>query len=240
MREPRRDGWRSVLILFVLFFAAWSSLAAPSGVTITYNETYNYTPQSAATLVTAGGSFTTMNLNITAQTLRWKAYVGNATGVLTLDDANNKSIYDWTPSALTGEIYASRSSSVSWNIIGCAQPVNITNEETALNINSSKADSINSTFNQSVHRGFFVGTVNVSQSGCPAISTYINDTRQATSTGALFQEVLLSDNSSVVYATLIEDNKFGFNNQVYDFQIILPTDEFAATPTAYYFWAEIG
>jgi hypothetical protein len=239
MRMKDILGW-SIIFALALLISAGAILSAPAGVQFTYNQTLNFTPRPAATLTTAGGSFTTMNLNISGQTPRWKAYVGNVTGVVTLDDASGKSIYDWTPSIITGEIYATRNASPTWTSIACADNDSVSAENTALNITATKPDAINATFTNQTHRGFYVGTISIPANNCLAIATYVNDTRSTLTEESPFQEILLSDASSLVYATLIENNKYGFNNMVYDFQMILPNDEFSTAPTTYYFFAEIG
>jgi hypothetical protein len=218
------------------FFAS----GIPAGSTFTYNQTINYTPTPAASIITAGGSFTTLNLNITAQTPRWKAYVGNVTGIMTLDDGSGKSIYDWTPGVIQGEVYATRNTTPQWANVGCGLQVAIDEEQTALNINATAADSVNNTFVNMSHKGFYTGVVPIANSTCRSIATYVNDTRQAETEAAVFQELILSDPWSMIYVTLIENNQVGFNNMVYDFQLIVPNDEYAGTPTTYYFYAEIG
>ena len=117
--------------------------AVPSGPNVTAIRNETAAPQSAALINTSGGSITTMVLNATTQNLRWKAYVGNVTGTLTLDDAAGYSIFDWSiTTALTGEVYATRSSSTpNWANIGCATPTNITNEEKAINHTSNPNDN---------------------------------------------------------------------------------------------------
>jgi hypothetical protein len=242
MKRMMSIGWRLFLLVFILFIALSSSSSAPAGAEIMVNGTYNYTPPAAAQIITAGGSFATLTINITAQTPRWKAYVGNVSGLLTLDDSTNKSIYDWTPSVITGEIYASRSNDIEWDAISCPLNATIATEMATLQMDENATDNINHTFNISSHRGFYVGTVPVNASTCPAIATFVNNTRQAISENAIFQEVLLEDaaQASIIFTTLLENNRYGFNNQIFDFQIILPNNEFAATPTPYYFYAEIG
>jgi hypothetical protein len=240
MMRSHGVGWRSVILVLFIAFSIGFAVSLPEGPSTMNVTTLNYTPQGAAQLVTAGGSFTTMNLNITSQTPRWKAYVGNVTGVLTLNDGLNSTIYDWTPGTVTGEVYASRRSNVSFGTVSCANSVQLGNEETALNITPTRADSLNATFNTTAHRGFYVGTTSISANSCYAISTFVNDTRQSPSENSAFQEPLLSDGYQLIYTTLLENHKYGFNNQKFDFQMIIPNNEFEATPTPYYFFVEIG
>ena len=101
-------------------------LAAPQGATITYNLTENATVRSPDSHTAAGGSFTTLILNVTSQTSKWKAYVGNVTGKLTLDNSNNKSIYEWALTNVQGEVYVSRNSSINFTALACSNRGNIT------------------------------------------------------------------------------------------------------------------
>ncbi|MGV8150814.1 MAG: hypothetical protein ACP5NV_03750 [Candidatus Woesearchaeota archaeon] len=231
-----------VLAIFstIVSLSTYDVVAAPSGPIIVTNSTLNYTPQVAAQITTPGGSFTTIVLNATTQTPRWKAYVGNVTGKLALDDSTQKSIFDWSLSSVTGEVYATRNSSIDWASIGCANTASIINEESSLNMSSTNADTINKTFAYTSHRAFYVGTVAIQNSTCRSLATYINDSAQAVDENAKFQEMLLMDsNSRIVYTTLINQNTSGFNNQKYDFQMIVPENEFGLNPTTYYLYVEL-
>ncbi len=233
--------FKTGLALFLLLVISATLVhAVPTGPSITYNktETANLTP--ATQITTQGGSFTTLVLNATTQTPRWKAYAGNVTGKLILDDSTKKSIYDWTVTSVTGEVYATRNSSIDWSTIGCADTGAILAEQNSLNMSASNADSLNATFINKVHKSFYVGTALIQNSTCYAIATYVNDAAQSSSENAKFQEILLKDGSSrVVYATLINQNTTGFNGLKYDFQMIVPENEFSATPTTYYLYAEL-
>jgi len=229
-------------MLFVcLLLSAAASAADPPGASIVSNTTETVNPAAAGSSTTAGGSFTTLVLNATTQTPRWKAYVGNATGSFTLRNAANYTIYDWGSAYTGGEVYASRDASPDWTSIQCANSSGIAAEESTLNMSATTADSISMTFNQSVHRAFYVGTTPITHSDCPAIATYINSTAQAADENASFQEVLLQDTGQdLVFASLIDQDTQGFNNQPYDFQMIVPEDEYSSTPHTYYFWLELS
>jgi hypothetical protein len=234
---------RHVLLvgLVLLWALAWHANGAPTGLNITYNRTLNYTPQPAASLTTVGGSFTVLSLNVTSQSLRWKAYVGNISGLLTLDDGSGATIYDWHLSQVQGEIYATRNVSFDFSTVVCANSSTISQEEAYLNHTTGDPDSINGTFNTTVHKGFYVGVSLISHSTCPAISTYVNDTRQSGGENARFQEVLLADDAEhVVFAALLESDRSGYDNQLYDFQMIVPENNLRPAPTPYYFYAEIS
>ena len=215
-------------------------LAAPQGASITNNYTENAATRPADSHTAAGGSFTTLLLNVSSQTSKWKAYLGNVTGKLTLDNSNNKTRYDWALSVIQGEVYVSRNNSIIFSSLACSNRGNITAEDTYMNINSSSDDSINKTFNQSIHRSFVIGgTGTISNSTCPAIATYVNDTSQPASENATFQEIFMSDGKNPVFVALINDNKVGYDQGLYDFQLIVPENP-TGTLTPYYFYAELG
>jgi hypothetical protein len=228
------------LIAPIILFNVANVAAVPVGPTILFNSTQTVSPRVATQITTAGGSFTTLVINATTQTPRWKAYVGNVTGKLALDDANNKSIFDWSVTSVTGEVYATRNSTIDWSTIMCANSTVIINEQSGLNISNSNPDSINRTFANRVHRSFYVGTSLITNSTCPAIATYVNGSSQASLENASFQEILLTDSASrMVYSTLINQNTTGYNAQKFDFQMIVAENEFQQTPTTYYLYAEL-
>jgi len=229
-------------MLIVISALSISSMAAPSGPTVTILANETKTATSAALINTTGGTISTVLLNATTQNVRWKAYVGNVTGSLTLDDANDNSIFDWTLSSIVGEVYATRfAGSVNWTGINCSNSTHISLEENTLN-HTNKDDNLTRTFNSQIHQGFYTGTRQILQNTCYSVHTYVNSTAQSTR----FEEVILYDdtnttNGKIVYATPLEQDQYGFDNNTYDFQMILPE---VGTPgwqssTAYYFYVEL-
>ena len=59
-------------MLFLVVGTSFLALGEPEGVTIVSNTTESPTPQAAGSITTAGGSFTTLVLNATTQTQKWK------------------------------------------------------------------------------------------------------------------------------------------------------------------------
>jgi hypothetical protein len=231
-----------LLVTIILLIGIKLINAEPSGPTITFisNETKN--PAAATLINTSGGSITTVILNATTQNPRWKAYVGNVTGTLTLDDANDNTLFDWTLTAVIGEVYATRfSGTINWTGINCSNSTHISNEEIALN-HTNKDDNITATFDETTHEGFFAGTREILADTCPSVHTYVNSTSQTTD----FEEIVLYDgtnetNGNIVYATPLEQDMYGFDNQTYDFQMIVPEVGLATwtSSTAYYFYIEL-
>lgn len=235
-----KDFFITLLVLFTLSALLFAVNAQVPGADILYNTTETKSPAAADYLNTSGGSFTTIILSSETQNLKWKAYAGNVTGVLTLDDNGNYSIYQWALAEITGEVYSSRNSSITWSSIRCANSSNIINEEVKMNHTTRAKDSINSTFSLNIHKAFYVGLRNISQSTCPSTFTWANDTVQIPSVNAPYQEVLLHDTRNMVYTTFINDNVRGFNFNRYDFQMILPEKGVGGySNTRYYFYMEL-
>jgi hypothetical protein len=216
--------------------------ALPAGPVINYVS--NSTAASVSTNRTedAKGTITVVTLTSNQQDYKWKAYVGNVSGKLALDDGSAYTIYDWTLGTPTGEVYVTRATSVTWASIICANESTIINEQTALGMAGSDSDNINKTFNYTAHSSFLVGTNNITSSSCRSTATYINDAAQTVDESARFQETLLSDplTGSLVYTTMIENNVVGYNNVTFDFQLLVAENESSATPTLYYFFVELG
>ena len=232
-----------MLLFLILFFSCLIFVfALPSGPSVSY--VVNSSRQSLSTnrSVDVKGTITTLDLDLSQQVYSWKAYVGNVTGALVLDDVNSKSIYDWSVS-IAGEVYATRSSSVSWSNVSCVNQSVVSSEQVALGISSSSSYNINNTFNSTVHRNFLVGTKNISNSTCKSVATYVNDAAQSVSENSDFQEVLLRDDlgSFLIYTALINNDKTGYDgSSTFDFQMIVAENESATVPSTYYFYVELG
>jgi|SRR3989344_1324356 len=233
-----------VLALAIFVFLLASAVlvyAAPSGpiVTLISNETKSAAP--ATKINTTGGSITIMRLNATTQNPRWKAYVGNVTGTLTLDDANDNSIFQWSLTAVTGEVYATRASgNINWSGVNCSNSTHLGLEDVAMN-QTNFDDNISRTFNSISHSGFFVGTREILQNTCRSIHT-LNSSREQ----SRFEEVALYDgtnttNGNIIYSAPLQQDAPSFDNSTYDFQMIVPENGLATwtSSTAYYFYVEL-
>jgi hypothetical protein len=232
----------AVFILGIAIMAAFTS-ATPAGVTIIPIRNETGTPRPASFINTTGGTIATVNLNGSTQDVRWKAFVGNVSGTLTLDDAAGSTVYDWAATAPSGEIYATRGSGIlNWSGISCANSTHLSREDFSMN-HTSKDDNISRTFSTKVHNPFYVGLTQIAQNACYSIHTYVNDSAQS----ARFEEMVLYDgttltNGNVVYSTILETDKSGYNNQTYDFQMILPERGLDGwqSSTPYYFYLELS
>ena len=229
--------WRRILFFILLFALAQVVLSAiPSGPGIINKGVENGTVRPATELNTSGGTITTIIINATTQNPHWKAYVGNVTGKLILEDAKNYSIYEWSLSTIAGEVYVTRDNNINWSSIKCANSTHVDSEDVSMNHTSSAVDSINNTFSLSTHNPFWTASTEFTEDECDyTLTTYVNDSTQSGTSD--FQEILLWDGTSIVYTTILENKTQGFDLGYYDFQMIVPEKGWAGpvSSTSYYF-----
>ena len=232
-----------LIVVFGITLFSQVMLAVPSGpsaLEYVSNSSRN-TSLSAKSHTADRSTITTVRLNVSSQTLKWKAYVGNISGKFVLDDALNYTIYDWEITNIDGEVYGTRkSTAVTWESIRCAQYAHLVTEQSALQHSQSADDSLNRTFINDSHTGFSVGAVTIGASSCNnTVWLRVNDTIDT----ATWSEVALYDSSNLVFATVINASKQGYrNNNFFDFQMLLPENGSSLTPLSipYYFYVELS
>ena len=247
-------------VFFALFLLSLSSvLAAYSHIVPTGPDSYISRSNTTRVevppedVLAQAGNVTELDFGVTAKTQSWQGYFGNVTGTITLDDASNNTLFDWSVANPEGEIYASNESVGDWDDINC---VNLTDgdagdvDETALaglygqDLALDDYDAVGNTFNETYSdaTGFYAGNILINNAdSCPLVHTYVDDAWQSTS----FSEVLLTTASGdeVIYTALLEDNVDGFkaNGDNHDFQMLVGENGHNgdSTATTYYFYLEI-
>ena len=121
MTQRKTNQMTQIIVVLFLVAVTLTSvvLGAPIGPEITYVLTSEKSSATGTTVSNSshtGGTINIMNLNANQKNPHWKAYVGNITGKLTLDDADNYTIYEWSIADLQGEVYATRASSINLSI----------------------------------------------------------------------------------------------------------------------------
>lgn len=232
----------SLVVFFVFLGYVMADPEGPDDVTVLSNETKSTVGQKEVNI--SGGRIATLNLTATTQNTRWKGFVGYMVGTFTLDDASGSTLYDWTLASVDGEVFATRNSStVTWSNIKCANTTILENENVEMNHTNSQ-DNITATFDDTTHSAFTVAGNSISADSCPTLNTYVNNASQDTS----FEEVALWDGindtitANVVYSTILENDVTGFDNNAYDFQMVVPEiglDTFTGS-TAYYVYVELS
>ncbi|MGB9748528.1 MAG: hypothetical protein ACP5OZ_05160 [Candidatus Woesearchaeota archaeon] len=208
-------------------------------------ERGRHSPMGVKSLEALAGNISYLSIYTEAVTQAWQGYIGNISGTIVLDDANNRTLYDWALPNPSGEVYATRSNSINWstgNII-CANNSVITNEELALNINNAEdMDSINRTFNMTFSGDIYVATNHITAaSNCRQANLYVSD---AWENSGIFKEILLYDiaNNKTIYTAIIHKGyAVGYDGNTYNFQLIVPEDGHYGdtSTTTYYFYVEI-
>lgn len=233
----------AVYIFSILFI---ETHADPVGATITNITTVGASP-SPDSRSDEGGSITTLLVSATQQNFAWKAYIGNISGTLTLDDSNGNTIYDWTiaQGSISGEIYATRFSSILWTNVTCANQTIITTEETEMNMGAADVDNINHTFSFTKHPSYTIAGTVVTNSTCQSLYTYMNQTAQNDNESSFFSEIIIQNTQDrLIYVGNLESDvsSYGSNistNVTYDFQIIVADNDAGGNQTTYYFYAEL-
>jgi hypothetical protein len=193
------------------------------------------------------GNVTALTINATKITGRWQGYYGNITGTITLDDANNATMYSWTIASPQGEIYAVNDSTTPiWEDIVCfnfsktsaEQNVTLSDLEAALGMAPSDADTVNKTFNHTFKGSLTVGSVTLTEGdGCQVVSLNVNDDYDAVK----FNETILTDNSTkIIYTSLLEQDETGFQGSTLDFQMLVGENGDTTEATNYYFYVELS
>lgn len=222
--------------------------ADPTGASLTYITRDNGSSSSPESQTHPGGTIVTLTIDAVQQDMGWKAYIGNITGKLVLRNSDSQSIYEWSldDSSLGGNLFVTRNDSISWAAIKCANSTIIGSEEAFLGISSSASDSIVSTFNSTLHSEMTIsGIGSISADSCNSTATYVNGTSQVVNGDASFQEILLSDDVSMVYAAFIDKLAWGYDNnetqnRTHDFQLIVAENKSSAVGNVYYFYADIS
>ena len=251
----------SILAVMVSYvYAVATDPSGPQSITESNQQRLGTSSWPAITIQAEAGNITALVISSLSQTQTWQGYYGNITGTVTLDDASNFSMYTWELAEPQGEIYASNGTSVTWSNIRCVNYTNnhsqynenLSSLETWLGLAADDVDGIDETFNESgvlndgvtAHPTVYVGTYTINSGTCPATDTYQNDTIS----GVEFAEILLTDNTSIIFTAIIENDLVGsdadikgFNNQTHDFQMLVGDNghEGDDSITNYYFFVEL-
>ncbi|MBU0756679.1 MAG: hypothetical protein KKF44_01320 [Nanoarchaeota archaeon] len=238
----------SLLVVICLISGLYTLVyaAEPEGGNVIYKSNSTKNVSAATSRNDTKGTITTIVIEAITQNYKWKAYVGNVTGTLVLRDSSSYSIYEWTSIGNpSGVVYITRNNSITWSDIKCANSTLIDTEDTYLNHSSTAQDNINFTFSNTAHDSFWVGDIaQIANSSCRSIATWVNNTVQTQNEDALFQEVLLSDDNNLIYATILEQDADGYrdDNSTYDFQALVADSALPGEvdQVTYYFYVEIS
>lgn len=247
--KKERTTLSIVLLAMAMMLAASYVFAAPTGVSIAATSSARSGASTGAgTVYAEAGNMTLLEINGSAASQSWQGYYGNISGNFTLASgtgADAGTLYNWPLGSVSGEIYSSRHSGISFDPVACSNATLIAAEENTLNMEPGSGENISDTFSTSNHHPTFsVGSNSITDAAtCFTALTYSNNATQS-GTDVYFPEIMLNDESHQVYwAVIINSSGTGFNGKEWDFQMLLPEDGHGAaadTRTQMYFWAELS
>lgn len=228
-----------VLLLLTIVLATVNAVfgapigTGPISVVGSENGTEN---QTADSLIAQSGNLTGMNMDSETITDYWAGFYGDITETISLENAAGNVFYNWSQASPSGEVYAARASSVTWAAVNCSSVVRAEAEDTTLSIDSSATDSVNRTFYKGGNHSAFAigGGTSFTADMCEYRTNAYTDAGSQTTN---FDQILLNDSSTTVYATLIENEQAGFDSGNYDFELFVPS---TIAGQIYYFFVELG
>lgn len=210
-------------------------------------------PTNQSTIEAQAGNVTELIIFGEQQSDHWVGVYGNITGEITLDDANNWTMYEWGGITYPeGEVYAANETVVSWGDIMCINLsdmtpgfnctgtgedcLNVTELERHFGMDPDDADGFDETFNTTLE-SIIVGTRTLYN--CPKTNLYVNGTIPSEND---WNETILTINNTatVIFTGIIQDDLQGYNNQTWDFQLMLTDDGSDEVPTTYYMYIELS
>jgi hypothetical protein len=250
--------------VFVLTFAFLMSyaIAAPNGATVTPGTPDRAGNDTAGEDEAYAGNITELSINGISVTQSWQGYFGNVTGTIELADSSDNVLYNWSTTTPSGEVYASTNETITWTNIQCFNftangtragaggetaggvnlgGTNLSQLEAEFGLASDDVDGVDETFTEAnSHAEFFTANLQFAAGECA--STDVFDSSGATD--GTFENVLLyePDTSSVVFASVLEDDATGFDSATHDFEMLVLEDGHGADvdSTTYYFFVELG
>ena len=253
----------SLLILGIIVFMAAVAYAAPIGAFLTADAPEKKPTTPAGTNGAGAGNVTYVNLTGESVTLSWQGYYGEVSGVITLDNANNYTLYNWTVTNAKGEVYAANET-VTWTNVQCFNftaagtfaddsgnaggtskfGMSLAQLELSYNLSATDVDGVNETFRligASTHDSFFTGPLSFNEGECR--NTRILSQGSGVGQNDKFEEVLLydPDGKMPVFASILEQNLAGFDTAAHDFEmLVLEKGRQGNTlATTYYFYVEL-
>ena len=193
-----------------------------------------------------GGYITEINLNLTASTMKWQGYYGNATGAIKLGDSHENCMFEWTwDSSAGGLVFAvARTTLPNFQVVA-TENITAGEADTALTTDGTwhiaGSDSVTVTFGGGADNTEF----RVSGKTIEANSRNAMHTLNGSQLPSTFEEVLLTDQSIIdnksdmIWTCLIDGNSENYADGTSDYQMIVPTDDSANEAITYYFYIEM-
>lgn len=224
------------MVLIVGLFVAMSGFAmAINGASnVTVESSSTAAPTTAESTDAIAGNVTELIISGITTTQSWQGYFGNVSGTIQLANNLGDVMYNWTAANPSGEVLASVSQNVDWTSLGCFNMgTELAAVETTYNIPADAVDGVDETFTSTTD----ITTAGKALTGCNSVEIY-DDT--GTSNGN-FVQAILSDGVNPVFASILEQDRLGFDNKTHDFQMLVLEDGRMGNTetTTYYFFVEL-
>ncbi len=116
----RLKGKITLIICIVgLILLSTYTIATPNGAILDEKRSERGESTSADEHAAIAGNVTELDISGTSITQSWQGYFGNVSGIITLDDASNNTLYNWSLASPEGEVYATNGTVVTWTNIQC-------------------------------------------------------------------------------------------------------------------------
>lgn len=250
-----------IIMLFITILGTHFLAATPNGASITPGLSETTQSGQASNHSAIAGNITELTIYAgDSGSQSWQGYYGNVSGGLSLGDSSNNIMYNWSLATPNGEVYASTNSSITWSNLQCFNfsatgaytdesgnggttnlyGTNQTIIEAEYGFSPTDIDGINETFATNNHDLFYSSSMEFSQDECKSIQLFNNET---TPEDGRFEEIIMYEptSRSVIFASILEESRLGFNNKAVDFQMLVPEDGHGAdtSTTIYFFFIEI-
>jgi hypothetical protein len=246
-----------ILALSIAYSAGSSLPEGPDSISVV-NSSRHIGSSGAVTVQAEAGNVTSLRIINERATEAWQGYFGNVSGNITLEDSSDNLFFSWQLANPTGEVYASNSSTTpSWASVYCinvsqngsvltrpdgsVSSINGSQIELSYGINATDLDGLNETFTTFWSGTFRTGTITFdSTDGCSRANPY-----SAGGSNAIWDEVLLSDNQTLIFVSIIEENQASYkaSSEPADFQMLVLENGHVGsetTTTPYYFYVELA
>ena len=229
-----------ILLLFFSLALLLSNVGAIVGVTPTPTNSSWF--QNATGVNITGGYVYFSSFDVSEQTYRWAGFWGNVTGKIVLKDSagNDLMLNHWNIDNVKdgSVIYATTYDKVlDPSLFSSTNESILKRADTLYGYNYTVTDSIYNTFKDGA---------SLFQS--PSMDTPI-PVNSTTLSGIWTNYIIRRTNSwpsttaDFVFAVEVKNNQQGFNNQIMDYELLIPENEEAGDgegiPTTYYFWVEL-
>ncbi len=245
-----------ILALSIVYSAGNAFPEGPDSISVVNSSRQN--PSGGPVTVQAeAGNVTSLRIMNERATEAWQGYFGNVSGNITLEDSSDNLFYSWQLANPTGEVYAANFTTTNWASVYCinvsqngslltrpdgsVSSINGSQIELSYGINFTDLDGLNETFTSFWSGTFRTGAITFdSTDGCSRASPY-----SAGGSGGPWDEVLLSDNDTLIFTSIIEENQASYkaSSEGADFQMLVLENGHVGsetTTTPYYFYVELA